>query len=83
MAVTIDDPAKCELRRVIRFLQADGNRAAEIHRRMIIVHEEIFLSDADVRECCRRFKDRRTVVHGEGGQGQKTFLNKFPRLSAK
>jgi hypothetical protein len=34
MAATIDAPAKCELRSVIRFLQAEGRSYAEIHRRM-------------------------------------------------
>ena len=34
MALSTDSPAKCELRSVIRFLQAERNSASEIHRRM-------------------------------------------------
>ena len=42
MAATIDAPAKCELRSVIRFLQAEGRSAAEIHCRMSKVYGENF-----------------------------------------
>lgn len=72
MAALIDSPAKCELRSVIRFLQAEGNSAAEIHRRMSRVYGESFISDGVVREWCRKFKDGRTDVHDEGGQGRKS-----------
>jgi len=47
MAALIDSPAKCELRSVIRFLQAEKNSAAaEIHRRMSQVYGENFMSCA-------------------------------------
>lgn len=72
MAVAIDSPAKCELRAVIRFLQAEGNSAVEIHRRMSRVYGDSFMSDGVVREWCRKFKDGRTDVHDEGGQGRKS-----------
>jgi transposase len=72
MAATIDAPAKCELRSVIRFLQAEGRSAAEIHRRMSKVYGENFMSDGSVREWCRKFKEGRTDVHDEGGHGRKS-----------
>lgn len=72
MAATIDFPAKCELRSVIRFLQAERNSAAEIHRRMSQVYGDNFMSDGAVREWCRKFNDGRTDVHNEGGQGRKS-----------
>lgn len=72
MAVTIDAPAKCEVRSVIRFLQAEGCSAAEIHRRMSRIYGEEFMSDGCVREWCRKFKEGRTDVHDEGGQGRKS-----------
>ena len=72
MAATIDAPAKCELRSVIRFLQAEGRSAAENHRRMIKVYGENFMSDGSVREWCRKFKEGRTDVHDEGGHGRKS-----------
>lgn len=40
MAAMINAPAKCELRSVICFLQAEGYSAAEIHCRMSIVYGE-------------------------------------------
>ena len=49
MAATIDAPAKCELRSVIRFLQGEGRSAAEIHRRMSKVYGENCMSDGSVR----------------------------------
>ena len=72
MAATIDAPAKCELRSVICFLQAEGCIAAEIHRRMSKVYGENFMSDGSVRERCRKFKEGRTDVHDEGGHGRKS-----------
>jgi len=73
MAATINSPAKCELRSVIRFLQAEGNSAAEIHRRMCQVYGEGLMSDGVVREWCRKFKEGRKDVHDEGGQGRKSI----------
>ena len=72
MVATIDAPAKCELRSVIRFLQAEGRSAAEIHRRMSKVYGENFMRDGSVREWCRKFKKGRTDVHDEGGHGRKS-----------
>jgi len=62
----------CKLRNVIRFLQAEGNSAAKIHRRMIRVYGEKFMTDGVGREWCQKFKDSRTDVHDEGGQGSKS-----------
>ena len=56
MAATIDAPAKCELRSVIRFLPAEGRSAAEIHRRMSKVYGENFMSFGSLGEWCRKFK---------------------------
>ncbi|GBN64935.1 hypothetical protein AVEN_23301-1 [Araneus ventricosus] len=84
MTSRIDAPAKCELRSVIRFLQAEGNSAAEIHRRMSRVYSENFKSDGVVRERRRKFKNGLTDVHDEEGQGRKFCRNKsstsFPQL---
>jgi hypothetical protein len=40
MAVPIQNPAKCEVRAVIRFLHAKGETAAEVHRRFVSVYGE-------------------------------------------
>ena len=72
VAAMIDAPAKCELRSIIRFLQAEGHSAAEIHCRMSKVYGENFMSDGSVWEWCRKFKEGRTDVHDEGGHGRKS-----------
>jgi hypothetical protein len=40
MAVSIQNPAKCEVRAVIRFLHANGESVAEIHRQLVSVYGE-------------------------------------------
>jgi hypothetical protein len=40
MAVSIQNPAKCEVRAVIRFLHAKAGTAAEIHRQFVSVYGE-------------------------------------------
>jgi len=56
MCAAIETPSKCENHAVIRFLQADGHSAAEIHRRMSAVYGPNFMSDKCVREWCRKFR---------------------------
>ncbi|GBM77225.1 hypothetical protein AVEN_231237-1 [Araneus ventricosus] len=68
----IDAPAKCELLSIIRFLQAEGNNAAEIHLRISRLYGGNFMSDGLVCEWCRKFKDGRSDVHDEEGQGRKS-----------
>jgi hypothetical protein len=65
---------KCEIHAVIRFLQAEGHSAAEIHRKMSAVYGPNFMSDTYVREWCRKFCDGITDVHDERGQGQPSLV---------
>jgi hypothetical protein len=50
MDTIIAAPASCEVRAVIRFLHAEGQRAAEIHRRLCRVYAGNVMSDSCVRE---------------------------------
>ncbi|GBM15132.1 hypothetical protein AVEN_242172-1 [Araneus ventricosus] len=68
MANRTDASAKCGLRSITRFLQAEGNSAVEIHRSMSRVYGENFMSDGVVLEWCRKFKDGRTDVYDAEGQ---------------
>ena len=61
--------ASREVRAVIRFLHAEGQGAAKIHRRSCGVYGENIMSDISVREWCRKFRDGRTDLYDEGGQG--------------
>ena len=70
MDTIIAAAASWEVRAVIRFLHAEGQSAAEIHRRLCAVYGANVMSDSCVREWCRKSRDGRTDVHDEGGQGR-------------
>ena len=74
MDTIIAAPASCEVRAVIRFLHAEGQSAAEIHRRLCRVYDDNVMSDSCVREWCRKFRDGRTDVHGKGGQERHSIV---------
>src|SRR5215510_9084285 len=67
-------PTSCEVRAVIGFLHAEGQSAAEIHRRLCRVYGDTVMSDNCVRKWCRKFRDGRTDVHDEGGQGRHSIV---------
>ncbi|GBN64074.1 hypothetical protein AVEN_225728-1 [Araneus ventricosus] len=68
MASIIDAPAKCELRSVSRFLQAERT----VQQKFTEDYDENFLSDGAVRERCRKFKYGRIDAHDEDGQVSKS-----------
>jgi len=41
MAAPIQSPAKCEVRSVIRFLNAKGGRPTEIHKQIVAVYGNV------------------------------------------
>jgi transposase len=74
MGTIMAAPASCELRAVIRLLHAEGQSAVEIHRRLCCVYGDNVISYSCVREWCRKFRDGRTDVHDEGGQGRHSIV---------
>ena len=74
MDTIIAAPASCEVHAVICFLHAEGQSAAEIHRRLCRVYSDNVMSDSCVREWCRKLRDGHTDVHDEGGQGQHSIV---------
>jgi transposase len=74
MDTVIAAPTSCEVRAVIRFLHAEGQSTAQIHRRLYRVYGDNVMSDSCVREWCRKFRDERTDVHDEGGQGRHSVV---------
>jgi hypothetical protein len=60
-------PASCEVRAVIRFPHAEGQSAAEIHRRLCRVYGDNVMSDSCVREWC-------TDAHEEGAHGRHSIV---------
>ena len=57
MAEPIQIPAKCEVRSVIRFLNAKGERPAEIHKQIVAV--------------CRNVMNRQNVTKKETSRWEK------------
>ncbi|GBL88404.1 hypothetical protein AVEN_103051-1 [Araneus ventricosus] len=65
MFKTIADPADCEVRSVILFLNAKKVKPAEIHRQLAETYGENVMTDGMVRKWVRKFNDGRTNVHDE------------------
>ncbi|GBN19213.1 hypothetical protein AVEN_31833-1 [Araneus ventricosus] len=75
MFKTIDDPADCEVRCVIRFLNAKKFKPAEIHFQLVEIYGENVMTDGMVRKWVRQFNDGRTNVHDEARSGRPSFVN--------
>lgn len=74
MFKTIDQPADCEIRSVIRFLTARNVSAAEIHLQISEVYGPNAMSDSKVRKWVRAFKDGRENVHDEPRSGRPSVI---------
>jgi len=64
MAAPIQSPAKCEVRSVIRFLNAKVERPAEIHKQNVAVYGNVMHRQNVMKWCCE-FSEGRTDVHDE------------------
>ena len=60
----------CEVRGVIRFLQAENVRPCEIHQRLVAVYGEHVMNAASVRKWCTVFTNGRTDVHDAERSGR-------------
>src|SRR5215510_7138542 len=70
MNAPISNPADCEVRGVIRFLQAENVRPSEIHRRLVAVYGEHVMNAASVRKWCTMFTD----VHDAERSGRPSVI---------
>jgi len=59
MAAPIQSPAKCEVRSVIRFFNAKGERLAEINKQIVAVYGNV-MKRQNVTKWCREFSEGRT-----------------------
>ncbi|GBN54975.1 hypothetical protein AVEN_261493-1 [Araneus ventricosus] len=75
MFKTIADPADCEVRSVIRFLNANNVKQTEIHRQLVEIYGENVMTDGMVRKWVRQFDDGRTNVHDEARSGRPSVVN--------
>ena len=80
MAAPIQSPAKCEVRSVIRFLNAKGERPSEIHKQIVAVYGNI-MKRQNVTKWCRAFSEGRTDVHDEQRSGRSFFYLGRPKDS--
>jgi hypothetical protein len=65
MSKKIENPAKCEVRALIRFLNVQNVRPIQIYRQLIAVYGEGVMNESDVRKWCQMFNEGRTNVHTE------------------
>jgi hypothetical protein len=70
----IENPASCEIRSVIKILNAKNVRPAEIYRQVCEVHGENAMSDGMVRRLCRMFSEGRMNVHDDERSGRPSLV---------
>ncbi|GBM42436.1 hypothetical protein AVEN_138781-1 [Araneus ventricosus] len=75
MLKTIVDSADCEVRSVIRFLNAKKVKPSEIHRQLVEIYGENIMIDGMGRKWVRQFNDGRTNVHNETRSGRPSVVN--------
>jgi len=75
MFKTIERAADCEIRSVIRFLNARNVLPSEIHHKICQVYGDNAMSEAMVRKCVRVFKEGRENVHDETRSGCPSLVN--------
>ena len=74
MAAPIQSPAKCEVRSVIRFLNAKGERPAEIHKQVVAVYGNV-MNRQNVTKWCLEFSEGRADVHDEQTSGRPSLIS--------
>ncbi|GBL81721.1 hypothetical protein AVEN_93496-1 [Araneus ventricosus] len=77
MFKTIADPADCEMRSVIRFLNAKKVKPAEIHRQLVEIYGENVMTDGMIRKWVRQFNDGRTNIHDGVGDLLLSMMRDF------
>ena len=82
MAAPIQSPAKCEVRSVIRFLNAKGERPAEIHKQIVPVYGNV-RNGQNVTKWCSEFSERRTDVQDDDDEVQEEVITWFKWLAAE
>jgi hypothetical protein len=70
MELPLAAPARCEVRAVIRVLNAKGVKPIDIHRQLTEVYGESCMDVKNVRKWCREFAACRTQIHDEERNGR-------------
>ncbi|XP_023720754.1 uncharacterized protein LOC111871710 [Cryptotermes secundus] len=74
MEALIPTPADCEVRSVIRFLNAKSIAPIEIHRQLCRVYGPNVMSKQMVHRWCRQFSAGRQIVHDEKCSGWPSII---------
>ena len=74
MNALISHPADCEVRGVIRFLQAENVRPCEIHQRLVAVYGEYVMNATSVRKWCIMFTNGQIDVHDAEKSGRASVI---------
>jgi hypothetical protein len=74
MNALISNPAGCEVRGVIQFLQAENVTPCEIHQRLVAVYGEHVMNAASVPKWCTLFTNGRTDVHDAEKSGRPSVI---------
>jgi hypothetical protein len=74
MGMKTENSASCEMRSMIKFLNAKNVRRVEIYRQVCEVYGENAVSDGMVRRCCGMFSEARTNVHDDDRSGRPSFV---------
>jgi len=75
MFKTIEGAADCEIRSVIRFLNAGSVPQSEIHHQICQVYGDNAISDGMVRKWVRMFNEGRENVQDEARSGRSSLVN--------
>jgi len=75
MFKTIEGAADCEIRSVIRFLNARNVLPSEIRHQMCQVYGDNAMSDGMVRKWVRMLNEGRENVHDEARSGRPSLVN--------
>ena len=75
MAAPIQSSAKYKVRSVVRFLNAKGERPAEIHKKKIVAVYGNVMNRQNVAKWCREISEGRTDVHDEQRSGRPSLIS--------
>lgn len=71
--MSIKNPAKCEVRAVIRFLNAEGKTPDEIFSRIKSIYGDGVMNRTNVFKWCREFDEGRMNIHDDQRCGRSSI----------
>jgi hypothetical protein len=74
MAVPIQSPAKYKVHSIIQFLNAKGERPAEIHKQIVAIYDDVMNRQSVTKWCCE-FSAGRIDVHDQQRSGRPSFIS--------